>query len=184
MIFSSLSSILYYRVYLLYICNYFKFKNLFSVQWQIRWPWLRVEPPYFGVTTGESVLSHVPNHPQLRLLEINWFGLEVPKRKVCLREKYRIALAENGVPLLNPFLDHNFSNTANMFVKPYLLGGLNPLKNMKVSWDHYSQLNGKVKFMSQTTNHNKKALLNLLRLHEKPQSKPDQAHSPGTPSRY
>jgi hypothetical protein len=27
-----------------------------------------------------------------------------------------------------------------------------PLKNMKVSWDYYSQLNGKIKFMLQTTN--------------------------------
>jgi len=27
-----------------------------------------------------------------------------------------------------------------------------PLKNMKVSWDDYSQLNGKIKFMFQTTN--------------------------------
>ena len=27
-----------------------------------------------------------------------------------------------------------------------------PLKNMNVSWDHYSQLNGKIKLMFQTTN--------------------------------
>ena len=27
-----------------------------------------------------------------------------------------------------------------------------PLKNMKVSWHYYSQLNGKIKIMFQTTN--------------------------------
>ena len=34
-----------------------------------------------------------------------------------------------------------------------LVGGMpTALKNMKVSWDSYSQLNGKIKFMFQTTN--------------------------------
>ena len=34
-----------------------------------------------------------------------------------------------------------------------LVGGIpTPLKNMKVNWDDYSQLNGKIKFMFQTTN--------------------------------
>jgi hypothetical protein len=34
-----------------------------------------------------------------------------------------------------------------------MVGGIpTPLKNMKVSWDDYSQLNGQIKFMFQTTN--------------------------------
>jgi len=33
-----------------------------------------------------------------------------------------------------------------------LVGGIPTLKNMKVSWDDSSQLNGKVKVMFQTTN--------------------------------
>ena len=32
-----------------------------------------------------------------------------------------------------------------------LVGGLNPSEKMKVSWEYYSQLNGTIKFMFQTT---------------------------------
>ena len=36
-----------------------------------------------------------------------------------------------------------------------LVGGFNPSdKKMKVGWDHYSQLNGQIKFIFQTTNQN------------------------------
>ena len=40
-----------------------------------------------------------------------------------------------------------------MPLESWLVGGIpTPLKNMKGSWDYYSQLNGKIKFMFQTTN--------------------------------
>ena len=81
-------AILVITVIITMVISYSILKYQFSVQWQIRWPRLRVEPPYCGVTTGEPAQSQVPNHPQLRLLEINWFGLGVPKWKACLREIY------------------------------------------------------------------------------------------------
>ena len=43
--------------------------------------------------------------------------------------------------------------TVQMPLESWLVGGIpTPLKNMKGSWGYYSQLNGKIKFMFQTTN--------------------------------
>jgi hypothetical protein len=44
----------------------------------------------------------------------------------------------------------NWDNDGDIYI---LVGGIpTPLKNMNVKWDCSSQLNGKIKFMFQTTN--------------------------------
>ena len=68
-----------------------------------------------------------------------------------------------GVPPVLIHFERSFHEMSHPAIKGYadfwkppyqnmLVGGIpTPLKNMKVSWDHYFQLNGKLK-MFQTTN--------------------------------
>ena len=62
------------------------------------------------------------------------------------------ALAASCMLRLPTCYDVSFSSTIEQNIT-FMVGGIpTPLKNMKVNWDHYSQLNGQIKNMSQTTN--------------------------------